>query len=80
MDIWSLMRELIESDEPMAIARNPMVQFGTEQRRYLGATLLPERLVPRNEFTEDRIVYFQCGSERRYTLLRPQLKKGRIDR
>jgi len=77
-DIWSLMRELIESDEPMAIARNPMVQFGTEQRRYLGATLLPERLVPENEFTEDRIVYFSVVANDGTRYSEPQLKKGEL--
>ena len=78
MDIWSLMRELIESDEPMAIARNPMVQFGTGQRQYLGATLLPERLVPSNEFTEDRIVYFSVVANDGTRYSEPQLKKGEL--
>lgn len=78
MDIWGLMRELIEADEPMAIARNPMVQFGTAQREYKGATLMPERLVPDNEYTEDKIVYYSVVANDGTRYSEPQLKHGEL--
>lgn len=39
------------------IARNRRAQFGRTGRNYLGASLLPERLVPQNAFREESIRY-----------------------
>ena len=78
MDIWSLMRDLIQSDEPMTLARNPMIQFGAGNRRYLGAELLPERLVDQNEFTEDKIEYFTVIANDGTRYSEPQLKEGSL--
>jgi hypothetical protein len=38
--------------QAVALANNPRVQFGPTTRRYIGAEILPERLVPQNEYTE----------------------------
>jgi hypothetical protein len=56
-DIYSLWDELVREGIPNRIVRDPMIQFGSERKRYLGATLLPEVEVDRNEFTETKIVY-----------------------
>lgn len=37
------------------IMRNPSAQFGRPARRYLGATLLPEVMKPKNEYREESI-------------------------
>lgn len=40
-----------------AIANNKRAQFGRTGRNYLGASLLPERLVPENAYQEDSVRY-----------------------
>lgn len=57
MDLYSIWDQLVREGVPGQIVRDPMIQFGTERKPYLGATLLPERLVDRNEYTEAKIVY-----------------------
>lgn len=39
------------------ITSNPLAQFGTASRRYVGAELLPERLVEENAYRESNIRY-----------------------
>lgn len=39
------------------LARNPRAQFGTPSRRYLGAELLPERMVEENAYREEDVRY-----------------------
>lgn len=58
MDLFSILRDLEnDSDGFTRISRNPLAQFGRPSRQYLGATLLPERLVDENAFREDQITY-----------------------
>lgn len=52
-----LYRQLEEEDYFKRLAMSPMAQFGTENQPLLGATLLPEVLVPENAFKEDQIRY-----------------------
>jgi len=56
-DIQTLVNEAQTTGLVDQLARNPQTQFGTPRRRYLGAELLPERLVDSNEYTEDRVSY-----------------------
>jgi hypothetical protein len=56
-DIYEIWNQLVEEGVPDQIVRSPMLQFGTERRPYLGATLLPERQRTTNEFTETKITY-----------------------
>jgi hypothetical protein len=37
------------------ILLNPLTQFGRQGRMYLGATIMPERLVANNRYTETMI-------------------------
>lgn len=57
MDIRGLIEEMLAGGDVELIARDPRAQFGTPTRQYLGATLLPERLVDENVFEETAIRY-----------------------
>lgn len=57
MDLLTLVRTMQQDGTVATIARNPMAQFGPPARQYLGATLLPERLVPLNAYRERNIRY-----------------------
>jgi hypothetical protein len=54
MDLQNLIERLMLSGDMDAIRLNPRAQFGTPTRRYVGATLLPERFTT-NRFTERAI-------------------------
>lgn len=56
-DILSLLHSMAASNDFVAISRNPLAQFGRGNRQYLGATLLPERMVMENAFREESIRY-----------------------
>ena len=57
MDILSTLHDMATSGDFVAISRNPLAQFGRNRRQYLGATLLPERMVMENAFREESIRY-----------------------
>lgn len=52
-----LLDQMQEDGTIETIMSNPLAQFGRERRAYLGATLLPNRIVEQNVFREDRIQY-----------------------
>jgi len=56
-DLKNMIERLIKDGEVSGVARNPNVQFGNENKQYLGATLLPERNVDSNQFEESSIFY-----------------------
>lgn len=76
MDLLSLIMQMEDEGVLRSIATNPLAQFGTRTRRYLGATLLPERPVEENAFTEEQIRYrtFVANAATRYSPV--QLKQG----
>jgi hypothetical protein len=55
MDLKTLISRLLSSGDVDAIVSNTRAQFGTATRRYLGATFLPERLVPELSYEEREI-------------------------
>lgn len=57
MDLMTFVEQLRTDGTLAAIAANPQAQFGIQQRPYLGASLLPERLVESNSYTESGIRY-----------------------
>lgn len=57
MDIKALIRKLIDEGKHLEIMNNPLAQFGPGNRRYLGTTVLPERLVTENKYREEGINY-----------------------
>lgn len=52
-----LYMQLEEDDYFKRLALNPLAQFGTENDTLLGASILPEVLVPENAYSEDQIRY-----------------------
>lgn len=75
MSLKSTVEGMIGEDAFREIMTNPMTQFGRGRRRYLGATILPERLVPHNKFEETNIRYrtVLANDGSRYS---PAQKKG----
>lgn len=58
MDLLTFVRQMQVANGPVAtVASNPLAQFGPPTRQLLGATLLPERLVPLNSYRERNIRY-----------------------
>lgn len=57
MDLYTLLQQFRDSDGFTQIATNPAAQFGRRARRYIGAELLPERLVNENAYREDSVKY-----------------------
>jgi len=57
MDILTLIANMMRDGTLMRLAQNPLAQFGRPARRYIGAELLPEIMVPENQFTEEAIRY-----------------------
>lgn len=74
-DIATLVNQMMTDGTGQMIATNPRAQFGPPTRPLLGATLLPEQLRDRNEYTEDGITYRTviANSSTRYS---PPQKKG----
>ena len=56
MDLASLVADMVANGQFAALAGNPLAQFGP-QRQYLGATILPERMVEENVYRESSIRY-----------------------
>lgn len=57
MELSALLDQLQADSSLVRIASDPSVQFGTASRRYLGATILPERPVTANDYMERQIRY-----------------------
>lgn len=57
MDLATLIAKLLADGSIARVASSVTAQFGTTSRRLLGAEILPERLVPNNEYREDKILY-----------------------
>ena len=77
MDILTLTTQFRGDGSLVAIASNPLAQFG-RRRQYLGATLLPERLVPENNYTEEAIRYKTVIANAATRYSPAQLKGGEI--
>lgn len=57
MDIGTMLNNLRADGTIADITKNPLAQFGTRTRRYIGAELLPEKTVPENLYREEQIRY-----------------------
>ena len=75
MDLFTLINNLRLDGTLQQIANNPLVQFGTPGRRYIGAELLPEKTVLENAYREENIKFRTviANSGTRYS---PVQKKG----
>lgn len=56
-DLLSLIRRLYNDGAFYNLANDPFAQFGLAPQQYLGATILPERIVDQNMFREMEIRY-----------------------
>lgn len=56
-DLLKLVDALIRDGQFERTMNNPLGQFGTQTRQYIGATLLPEDLREDNQYTEDGIKF-----------------------
>lgn len=57
MDIKGLLKQLEDEGQVSRILANPLAQFGTANRSYLGATILPEKTVTENKYREEGIKF-----------------------
>src|SRR5438552_3703543 len=78
MELRQLVDLMIEEGSFQSIVNNPMAQFGPKSRRYLGATLLPERNVTQNTFTEKFIQYRSVVANASTRYSPPQMKGNQI--
>lgn len=78
MDLLTLILTMMRDGYFMQVALNMLAQFGPPNRQYLGATLLPERLVDENAYRETSVNYrtIIANSGSRYSP--SQLKDGSI--
>lgn len=78
MDIGTLLNNLKADGTIADLTRNPLAQFGTRTRRYIGAELLPERNVTENAYREESIRYrtIVANDGSRYSPV--QRKKGEL--
>lgn len=57
MDLQAMIDRLMAEGTFEEVGRNMRAQFGLPSKQYLGATLLPERMVPENAYEETEIRY-----------------------
>ena len=78
MNLAALIAFLLSASHLATVMGNSLAQFGPPTRRYLGAELLPERIVPQNEYTEYDIK-FETEVANHATRYSPvQLKDGQF--
>lgn len=77
-DLASLVQQMNIAGAFTRIVNNPMSQLGPPTRRYIGAELLPEKMVPENLYSEQAIQYRTviANDAGRYSPV--QLKSGMI--
>lgn len=77
-DISTLVQTMINDGSVQTIARNRRAFLGRQNRQYLGATLLPERIVTQNAYRDYSIRYrtIIANDATRYSPV--QLKKGTL--
>lgn len=78
MELRELIELMITDNVFIKILNNPLAQFGPRARNYLGANLLPEKIVPVNIFKEEYIMYRSniANAGTRYSP--PQLKGNNL--
>lgn len=75
-DLYTILQDMRNNGYFRDIARNPLAQFGSGARAYLGPTLLPERIVPENLYRETAIKYRTVIANAGTRYSPTQLKKG----
>jgi hypothetical protein len=75
-DLLSFVNEFTQKRYPEQIARDPRVQFGTPDRAYLGAQLMPEMLTDANMVVEDLARFEVVVANDGNALSPPQIKQS----
>lgn len=77
VDVAGLVERMGRDGAFVRVINNPFTQFGTPQRNYLGATILPERPVTENQYSDQGIKYrtLIANAGTRYS---PSQKKGGV--
>lgn len=57
MDLRQIVDTLIQTENFTRVINDPLAQFGAPNRRYVGAEILPEVMVPENSYVEEAIRY-----------------------
>lgn len=78
LDIRGLVERMIQDAAFATVINNPLAQFGPPARQYLGATLLPEKPVPENDFVEEGIQYRTLIANHGTRYSPVQIKQGAI--
>lgn len=78
MDIGGLVQNLIENDAFSRLVNDPLAQFGPPEQPYLGADILPERVVMDNEYTEEGVRYRSVVANHATRYSPVQIKEGMI--
>lgn len=78
MELAALLDQMQEDGSLANITSNPAVQFGSANRRLLGAEILPERSVTVNEFTETQIKYRTIVANHGSRYSPSQIKNGKM--
>lgn len=75
LNISGVVNQMMEDSSLLNLMNNPLAQFGPTNFPFLGATLLPERVVPLNAWTEEKIQFrtIIANDSTRYS---PVQKKG----
>lgn len=78
IDIRGLVEQMVRDAAFTTLVNNPLAQFGVPARQYLGATLLPERPVPENDYVEESIQYRTIIANHGTRYSPVQLKQGAL--
>lgn len=74
MDLRTLVSSMLDANYFYDIVNNPMAQFGPKNKRYLGATLLPEESKTSNAYKETYIQYRSSVANAGTRYSPPQMK------
>lgn len=78
MELAALLDQMQADNSLVNIASDPRVQFGTANRRYLGAEVLPERTVTLNAYRENQIRFRTVVANHGSRYSPSQMKNGKI--
>lgn len=78
MELAALLDQMQADSSLVRIASDPRVQFGTANRRYLGAEILPERTVTLNAFRESQIRFRTVVANHGSRYSPSQMKNGKL--
>ncbi len=76
MELRILVDMLLEDGQIQAVIGDPLAQFGTDRRRYLGATLMPERFKRNSNIFKEEFIRYRSPIGRHATRFSPPQIQG----